>query len=273
MPVIQLHYHPRKLGISTSVSVVLPLEATRAQNQPGSFEGWLDKHEEKLPVLWLLHGGGGCHQDFLFGSMVVQLANQYHMAVVMPDGQNGSWTDMTYGPSWETYLVEGLPEYVYNHFPISYKREDNFIAGVSMGGYGAIHTALRHPEKYAAACGMGAGVWLPIKYALGETIDEGLATLDANLASTFGTDRQAVLGSRYDCLQAAKDAVAAGKNLPRMLSCCGTLDFSYNENVQFRNDIRALGVSYEWMETEAAHDDMAWNEFIPRMFAWLKQEG
>ena len=51
------------------------------------------------------------------------------------------------------------------------------------------------------------------------------------------------------------------------------LGISYNENVQFCNDIRALGVSCEWMETEAAHDDMAWNEFIPRMFAWLKQEG
>lgn len=263
MAVFHLHYHPQKLGISTTVSIVLPLDGTGLCANEGD--------HEKLPVLWLLHGGGGCHSDMLHQTLVARYAYQYHMAVVMPDGQNSSWVDMAYGPSWETYISEGLPEFIFSHFPVSDKREDNFIAGISMGGYGALHTALRHPDRYAAACGMGSGVWLPIKYAKGLTRDDGLATLDQSLEASFGSDRKKVIGSQYDCIQAAKDALSQGTPLPRLLSCCGKKDFSYAENVAFRDEICALGVDLEWMECEGGHDDESWDCFMPAMFAWLNQ--
>lgn len=257
MAFIDLHFHPAQLGISTSVSLVLPTD--RNETEP-------------LPVLWLLHGGGGCHQDFVRFCGAARLAEQYHMAIVMPDGQNSSWVDMAYGPHWETYLTDALRKYVFGHFPVSSRREDNYIGGISMGGYGALHTALRHPTLYAAACGMGAGVWLPMKYAQGDTALDSLATLDANLEASFGSDRTKVIGSAYDCLQCARDALASGQELPRLLACCGTKDFSYAENVRFRDDIRAMGIAYDWQEIDAAHEQKAWDAFMPLMLRWMKGE-
>lgn len=257
MPVINLHFHPAKMGISTSVSLALPVRP--------------EEGDRKLPALYLLHGGGGCCLDFLYTG-ITRFAEQYRVAVIMPDGQNSSWVDMTYGPKWETYLTESLPDYVTSHFPVSGLRKDTCIAGVSMGGYGAIHTGLRHPEKYAAVCGMGSGVALPEKYALGTTRSDALKTLDAALEASFGSDRNAVPGSGYDCLQAAREATEGKAELPRILMCCGTEDFSYAENVRYRDAFRGMGIPVEWMETEAGHEQKAWDTFMPEMFRWMYQE-
>lgn len=260
MAFIDLHFHPAKLGISTSVSLYIPENRTAADARGG-----------KYPVLWMLHGGGGNHHAFLFGSLITSYAEQYGIALIMPDGQNSSWVDMTYGPKWETYLTDSLREFVFANFPISDAVEDNFIAGVSMGGYGAIHTALHHPELYAKACGMGSGVWLPMKYASGLTAKSELTTLDQSLEASFGP-RQTVVGSQYDCVALAQKAVTNGTKLPAMLSCCGTKDFSYQENVSFRDTLDQLGVKMKWLETDAGHEDKAWNTFMPQMFAWLMEE-
>ena len=126
MALITCHFRPAGLGISTAMNILIPLE----------FDNGKQQSSKKFPVLWLLHGGGGYHGDWIRFSEIEKYSNMYGVAVVMPDAQNSSYTDMEFGPKWLTYFTEELPKYIYSHFPISDKREDNFVSGMSMGGLG-----------------------------------------------------------------------------------------------------------------------------------------
>ena len=82
---------------------------------------------------------------FVDGKKYQEHYDEYGIAVVMPDAQNGSYANMAYGPDWFTYLSEEFMEFVYQRFPVSRERKDNFISGMSMGGLGTFKMALRFP--------------------------------------------------------------------------------------------------------------------------------
>ena len=80
------------------------------------------------------------------------------MAVIMPEVQRSFYCDMTNGPRYFTYIVDELPALCQRLFRVSARREDNFVAGLSMGGYGAMKAALSRPERYAAAASFSGAV-------------------------------------------------------------------------------------------------------------------
>lgn len=102
------------------------------------------------PVLYLLHGALDDRTMWIRHTGIERYAEQANMAVVMPSGGNWFYTDAQFGPKYFTFVTEELPMFVEKTFPVSRHREDRFIAGPSMGGYGAAKCALRCPEKYAA---------------------------------------------------------------------------------------------------------------------------
>ena len=109
---------------------------------------------KKYKVLWLLHGTFGDHTDWIRKSNIELYACEKDLIVVMPSALNSNyaeWAKFSIGFDMYHYLTEELMPLVYNWFPASDKREDNFIAGLSMGGRGTLVYALNHPEKFAAA--------------------------------------------------------------------------------------------------------------------------
>ncbi|MBR4954235.1 MAG: hypothetical protein IKZ30_06915 [Oscillospiraceae bacterium] len=104
---------------------------------------------DKLKTVWLLHGYSGDHSDWQRFSGVERYAMQRGIAIVMPDAANSFYADMAYGPAYFTYLTEELPTHLRKLFPLSDKREDNFVGGLSSGGYGAMKIGLTYPERYA----------------------------------------------------------------------------------------------------------------------------
>ena len=113
------------LGMCVTLDIVLPV---RKDHAPG----------HKLPVLWLLHGATGCHSDWLRLTSVVRYAAPYGLALVMPSAHNSSYTDMAHGQKFYTYISKELPETLPKMLNLSTRREDNFIAGLSMGGAGSM---------------------------------------------------------------------------------------------------------------------------------------
>ena len=151
MAVMTLRFNPGTIGLATQVRIIIP---TGVHAQDTDFNE-LYSSKKPLPVLWLLHGGSDNYADWHDCTTVQVLADKYNYAVVMPDAQMSSYANMAHGPNWLDYFRTELPEYIYTHFPISRKREDNFISGMSMGGAGALKLSLY--SGVLRACGLARG--------------------------------------------------------------------------------------------------------------------
>lgn len=128
------------LRMDTAVTVSLPQKMEEAER----------------PVLYLLHGLGDDHTAWVRRSNIDRYANREGIAVIMPEVQRGFYTDMVYGPAYFTYITEELPRLCASLFRVTEDPARTYIAGLSMGGYGALKAALRRPERYAAAAAFSA---------------------------------------------------------------------------------------------------------------------
>ena len=131
------------LRMDVKVTVIIP--ESRRDYQ-------LDEVDRKYKVLYVLHGGSEDNSTWLASSTLYLLARDLDLFVVMPSAYNSAYVDTSYGLKMQQYISEELPAKMARLLPISTKREDTFIMGESMGGYGTWLTTLLHPEKYAKAC-------------------------------------------------------------------------------------------------------------------------
>lgn len=113
-----------------------------------------------MPVLYLLHGWGGNEEDWNRNTPIAQLADQYHVLVVCPDGENSWYLDspvMT-GSKFETFVAKELVKYVDGKYSTIPSREGRGLCGFSMGGHGALYLAIRHLDTFGAAMPIAGGV-------------------------------------------------------------------------------------------------------------------
>ncbi len=114
--------------------------------------------KERYPVLYLLHGVGNNHATWCGYSNIELFAEERNIAVVMMSGENKFYRTVSGGDDYYRFLEEELPEFITNMFPVSGNPEDTYIAGLSMGGAGALMHGIGNPEKYAAVGGFSAAV-------------------------------------------------------------------------------------------------------------------
>jgi putative tributyrin esterase len=278
MAVITLHFYPKKLGIATAVRILIPRQRVPeaealldeiVDEKAEVFEAYFAK-KGKLPVLWLLHGGSDNYADWHNNTIVQQLCDKYGYAVVMPDAQNSSYSNMAHGPDWFDYFTQELPDYLYSRFPFSRKREDNFISGMSMGGQGTFKIALKYPERFSVAVPIASGVDVVNNYAALKAGEKGHYSM---FAITYGCedDPSKALGGPEDNFAQLKRDIEAGKELPRMMQAQGTEDFTYDGNRRFNEYARSLGVDIKWIEAPGKHDWQSWNLYIPKVFEFIAE--
>ena len=142
---------------SVELTVIIPSpsipEALGVAERPASYEV-----RDPYPVLYLLHGLGNDHSDWTSYTNVELFAEEQSMAVVMMSAENKFYRKNGAGDDFFTFLSEELPAFIRNMFPVSDKPEDTYIAGLSMGGYGAMIHGLNHPERFAAIGAFSAAV-------------------------------------------------------------------------------------------------------------------
>lgn len=254
MALVHLNFNSKYLSGATDVNIILP-DCAREQ-QPGAFYG----SGKKYPVLWLLHGTFGDYSDWLRKTNVELYATEKNLIVVMPSAQNtdyANWPGFGTGYQVFDYLTEELMPLVYGWFPASDRREDNFIAGLSMGGRGAIAYAWAHPEKFAAVYSMSC-VPQDMRPAAADAASDTpaptpWAQLDrertrARLANAGGLE--AYLASPQNTWDKTAE-VAKRKDMPKMYFSCGTQDFvMYRHFVAFRKYAEELGLDAEFIEVE-----------------------
>src|SRR5690554_3142250 len=137
MALIQCNFYSESLGVSTAMNVILPQQTTTQIGMNSRESG--GRHR----TLYLLHGLSDDHTIWLRRTSIERYVAALGIAVVMPAVNRSFYTDMHHGAAYWTFISEELPSLARSFFPLSDLREDNFVAGLSMGGYGSFKLALR----------------------------------------------------------------------------------------------------------------------------------
>ena len=256
MALMHCHFFSDVLGLSCTMDVVLP---QKTAGQIG-MEGRADR--ERFPVLYLLHGLSDDHSIWQRRTSIERYVADLGLAVVMPAVERSFYTDMARGLRWWTFVADELPAICRGFFPLSDRREDTFVAGLSMGGYGAFKLALRHPESYAAAASLSGALDMA---ALANAPDNERRP---ELENVFGP-LAALPGSGHDLLHLAEQVAAADGPKPLLYQWCGLDDFLHPANLTFRDKAEALGLPLTYTEGPGDHQWQHWDEHIQHVLAWL----
>jgi len=215
------------------------------------------------PTLYLLHGLSDDHTIWQRRTSIERYVAEMDLAVVMPAVDRSFYTDMAAGNRYGTFISVEVPALVRALFPLSPVREDNFVAGLSMGGYGAFKLALSHPEHFAAAASLSGAVNIAELRSMPD------AKWRAEFARIFGNLQQ-LPGSRHDLFYLAGEVAASewGKRLA-LFQWCGTDDALYAGNLLFRDHAVALGLNLTYSEGPGGHTWDMWDAQIQHVLAWL----
>lgn len=243
------------LGMTTSLIVLLPQASDRADwgaPSPGP---------DGPPVLYLLHGLSDDASAWTRFTSVERYAAAAGLAVVMPEVGRSMYVDAPGGLPYFSYVADELPELVGAAFRVSSRRADTFVAGLSMGGYGAVKLALRRPERYAAAASLSGVLNIGV-------IEHGDRFTAAQLTAMFGPAASGV-GTADDVRELLRTAAAAGTTLPDLYLACGTEDDLYRWNVEFTELARELGVPATTYDSPGGHSWDYWDAMLAKVIDWL----
>jgi putative tributyrin esterase len=255
MALIQCNFYSHVLDIATSMTVILP--------QPGPTKAVSHrKANRKHPTLYLLHGLSDDHTIWQRRTSIERYVEGWDLAVVMPEVHRSFYTDMANGYRYWTFISQELPVIARSLFPLSEARKDNFVGGLSMGGYGAFKLALSYPERYAAAASL-SGVLDIVQDAQDPDLE-----WQAELKTIFGRVSR-LAGSPNDLFHLAKKVAASDGFKPRLYQWCGWDDDIYPENTSFQKRAQELGLDLTYEEGPGEHEWGAWDQQIQRVLEWL----
>jgi S-formylglutathione hydrolase FrmB len=251
---LRVDFFSDSLSLSTSMTVLLPQRTTTQIGMTGA------TGEGPPPVLYLLHGLSDDDTIWLRRTSVERYVAPLGLAVVMPQVHRSFYTDEVYGGRYWTFLSEELPELVSSWFQVSQRRADTFVAGLSMGGYGAVKWALRQPERFAAAASLSGALHIAgLRSGRSRPEDPRMFDRIHGTASAAGTDD--------DLLALLGRADAA--TLPALYVCCGEQDELIGDNRAFVESCAAATIPVTSSFGPGAHDWAYWDATIQDVLAWL----
>ena len=263
MALLHVSFFSEVLGMCMQMDVILP---ERARGQIG-MNGCLENG--KIPTLYLMHGMSDDHTIWQRRTSIERYVSELGIAVVMPSTHLGWYTNTLYGSRYFTYFTEELPSICRNLFNnLSDKKEDTFVAGLSMGGYGAFKLALGAPQTFGMAASLSGALDL-VRTTKREDLIEAKGL--EYWTSIFGP-LELVKDSEHDLLYLASQLKEAGEDIPKLYFWCGTEDFLYEGNLSMKEHLSKLGCEFTFEESAGDHQWKYWDEKIQRVLEWIMEE-
>lgn len=225
-------------------------------------------HYKRPPkTLILLHGfSGDCH-DWFYGSNVQHFSMMYNLAVVMPTGGLNFYLDRPEtGRKYCKFIGEDLIKYLRDTFGLAMTKEDTFIGGNSMGGFGSLHTALTYPDRFSHVIALSSALIIHQLKHMKPDDPNPMANYDYYV-STFG-DLSKAEDTDANPEVLYKKLKAEGAEIPRIFMACGTEDFLLNDNRILRDFLQAEGADFEYREGPGMHDWIFWTPYCEQGIKW-----
>jgi putative tributyrin esterase len=250
MALLETRFDSQILDLSIGVNVILP-EHPQAWDTPPA-------------VLYLLHGLSDDHTIWSRRTSIERYAADFNLAVVMPDAYKSFYCDMAHGSDYRAFLSEELPMLINRWFNVSTDPRTTFVAGMSMGGYGAMKLALGNPGKYAAAASIFGALDLAAHIN-----DEWDASRQRTFKTVFG-DIATIPGSENDLIAQleALDFIPETE----FFVCVGRDDYLYQDSVTFRDAAAAKGLHLTYEESAGDHEWGFADLLIQHVLEWLPIE-
>ncbi len=262
MAIFHVTMYSNTLRRLTELTAILPVEKNKGL--PPELQ---TQTEGPLKTVMLLHGFSGTHTDWLYGSRIQQLAMKHHIAVLCPSGENSFYVDDTHRDAlYEQYLCEVL-EFARDVFPLSSKKGDTTIGGLSMGGYGAMINGLKHPELFGNIIALSSALITDKLAEQTEQKDNPIASA-SYFDHVFGKP-DIILGSDRDPKHQAKILLKEKAELPRIFMACGTEDFLINENNNFSAFLDEVKIPHVYVTAPGVHDWAFWDTHIEKGLDWV----
>lgn len=231
----------KSLQRRTSISVILPSDNIH----------FLQDAEEIVPqpykTLYLLHGLYGSDDIFLANTSIQKFAEDHGIAIVIPCGDNSFYLDNEKAHAYYgEYVGQELLDITRNIFPLSDKREDTFIAGFSMGGYGAIRNGLKYSQNFSKIGMISAA--LITDEIVDYVSDSNVLRSREFYESVFGD-----LDNIKDSDKDPKYLIENTKNVPDIFMACGENDFLIDKNVDFYDFLKSKNVNVDFIQAPGEH--------------------
>lgn len=266
MALMETHYYSFAIGSNVALNVLIPTPTSSEQIVEMNHSQKYD-YEKGLPVIYLLHGAYGDAFSWIRFSNIDRYAQDRGIAVVMADGSMSFYQNLRDGRRFEDFFAKELPEFITSVFPVSRRREDTFIGGFSMGGYGAWYLGLKYADQYAGAASMSGALELPALYrALGNKPKE--ENNPFNWENSFGENLKNLSGSGNDLLVLYERA--AEKNMvPALYQAVGYDDFLYDSNQDIRKALEQKKAPLTYEEGSGGHEWNFWDCHVQHILDWM----
>jgi putative tributyrin esterase len=247
MALLTCDFFSDALQVGTSMTVVLPQQTEEQIGVTGAVP------EGPPPLLYLLHGLSDDHTAWPRYTAISRYAEKAGLAVVMPAVHRSFYTNEAQGHRYWDFVSEELPGIVHEFFRVTDRPEETFVAGLSMGGYGALKLALTHPERYAAAASLSGG--LDLRKLL--PMPERRHHLERVFGGTVADENDV-----FTLLQKAS-------GVPPLYLGCGTEDPLLPSTERFADEATAAGVDVTLDLRPGIHEWALWDPMIADVIAWL----
>lgn len=268
MAVLEVNFMAETLGRTVPMYVILPTDKVYFPGMPRREEG------KPYKTLYLLHGIVGNYTDWLYGTRIQRWAQDQNLVVVMPSGDNYFYLDQPWNCNlYGEFIGRELVEFTRKSFPLSHKREDTFIGGLSMGGFGAMRNGLKYHDTF------GSIVALSSAFVLNETMLTKVehprfpSETEEYRHSCFGPDLQETLKSDSNPKVLVEQLAQEKAEFPEIYMACGEDDELLGVNKDFSELLNKHQVKHTFEVGPGSHEWDFWDTYMKRAMDWLPLEG
>ncbi|MBQ1680995.1 MAG: acetylesterase [Agathobacter sp.] len=265
MAFLQVNLMSEALMRTVQVNVILPVDKLR-------FPGMPEREEKPYKTLYLLHGLLGSSVDWVNGTRIQRYADENDLVVVMPSGDNAFYVDQPSGYNqYGVFIGEELVALTRKMFPLSHKREDTFIGGLSMGGYGAMRNGLKYADTFGYIVSLSGALFVD---ELPERTNDSPAFMERrNFAESIFGNLDEVIESDKNPKWLVKQLQKEGKAIPKIYMACGTNDTLLPNNRDMHAFLQESGVDVTYEEGPGSHEWDFWDDYIKKaIYGWLPTE-
>lgn len=256
-------FYSKKLSRNVPFTAIIPTAAELKRRHAKEEE---EEYDQPKRTIYLLHGWDGANTDWLINARLPELARTYNVAFILPAGENSFYLDHPNGNNYGEYIGEELVQTTRELFPLSTKRKDTWIAGLSMGGYGALRNGFYYSKTFSKVAAFSSRI-LSKKDAPNKEILED-TKINLRLKAILQSDTLADLNAENDPYK----LVTNRKYKQELFIACGLEDALHKENKAFRKFLKRKKISHKYFETAGDHDWDFWNEYIGKAVQWMVED-
>ena len=267
MAIFQVNFMADTLKGTVPIHVILPTDKVYFPGMPRREAG------KPYKTLYLMHGVLGSDIDWLYGTRIQRWAEDRDLAVVMCSGENGFYVDQPWNCSmYGEFVGKELVEFTRKTFPLSHKKEDTYIGGLSMGGYGAIRNGLKYNDTFGAVVALSSA--LVVNKELPHIVENAMYFVETAeyKHSCFGPDLEAAVKSDMNPKVIVEQMLNEEKVFPKIYMACGNLDSLLVYNQEFSDFLSIKNIEHTFEIGEGSHEWDFWDTYLLRALEWLPLE-